>query len=64
MQYAELSQMIKDLGRNYEKCRIVYFYSKECEHCDVKDVEKINNVLTELNINKHFSLQMYDLDIE
>ena len=56
--------MIKDLGRNYEKCRIVYFYSKECEHCDVKDVEKINNVLTELNINKHFSLQMYDLDIE
>jgi hypothetical protein len=37
--------MIKDLGKKYEKCRLIYFYSKECEHCELKDFEEINKIL-------------------
>jgi hypothetical protein len=63
MQQTELTQIIRE---NYspKKCKLVYFFSKECEHCNIRDVATIDSLLERFKLKSKLALQMYDLDHE
>jgi hypothetical protein len=63
MQQTELAQIIKD-NYSLKKCKLVYFYSKECEHCTIKDVATVDTLLERLKLKSKLTLQIYDLDHE
>ena len=51
-----------DLGRRQTKCKLVYFYTKACEHCYIDDFEKVKDVLKKANKEKECDVQIFDLD--
>lgn len=61
IQQSELQQIIKD-GLDGKRCKLVYFFSKECEHCSMSDVKRIDGVLEEMKVKSKYGLQIFDLD--
>jgi hypothetical protein len=55
---------VLDLGRKVSKCKMVYFYSKECEHCSLADYWNVKSVLREIGNGKDYDVQIFDLDLE
>ena len=63
MQQAELNQIVKE-NYSLKKCKIVYFTSKQCGQCTIRDVNKVDTLLDRLKLKSKFTLQIYDLDHE
>ncbi len=43
---------------------MIYFYSKECEHCSIKDYHNIQTVLAGIRTQVQYEVQIFDADAE
>jgi hypothetical protein len=59
----ELAQIIKE-KYSVKRCKLVYFYSKQCEHCSADDIKTIDSITEKLKLKDKLQLQVYDLDHE
>jgi len=56
--------LLSDVGRKTSQCKLIYFHSSHCQHCDIADYELVKNIAEELPQYKQHHIQIFGLDQE